>query len=205
MIYQNFRNEFIDQVYFASNQVYAWYPDFDKNNLRRWVNKKYLVKLRNGYYTFRELLDTPNINLYLANRIYKPSYVSLHSALSFYGLIPEAVAHITSVSTLKTTVFGNDLGSFSYQKVKSKVFMGFVHLPFLRGKEILAASPEKALLDLLYLFPYYNTEKEMYDLRLDADILHETVDSERMNKLLKGYGNKALDRRIDMLYKCYKL
>ncbi len=58
MIYQDFRNEFIDQVYFTSNQVYVWHPDFDKNNLRRWVNKKYLIKLRNGYYTFRELLDT---------------------------------------------------------------------------------------------------------------------------------------------------
>lgn len=205
MIYQDFRNEFIDQVYFTSNQVYVWHPDFDKNNLRRWVNKKYLVKLRNGYYTFRELLDTPNINLYLVNKIYRPSYISLHTALSFYGLIPEAIATITSVSTLKTTVFVNDLGRFSYQKIKNKLLTGFVHIPFLRNKTILAASPEKAILDLLYLFPYYNTEKDMYDLRLDADMLQETVDSDKMDKLLAGYENKVLTRRIAMLLKCYKL
>lgn len=205
MIYQDFRNEFIDQVYFTPNQVYVWHPDFDKNNLWRWVNKKYLVKLRNGYYTFRELLNTPNINLYLANRIYRPSYLSLHTALSFYGLIPEAVAGITSVSTLKTTIFGNDLGSFSYQKIKNKLLAGFVHIPFLRSKAIMIASPEKALLDLLYLFPFYNNEKNMYDLRLDADILKETVDSDRMNKLATNYENIALDKRVEMLLKCYKL
>ena len=115
MVYQDFRNAFIDQVCFTSNQIYVWYPGFDKNNLGRWVRKRYLIKLRNSFYTFRELLDTPNLTLYVANRIYRPSCVSLHTALAFYGLIPEAVARITSVSTLKTAGIENDLGSFSYK------------------------------------------------------------------------------------------
>ena len=45
----------------------------------------------------------------------------------------------------------------------------------------------------------------MYDLRLDQDMLQETVDSDRMNKLATGYENKALYRRVDKLLKCYKL
>ena len=205
MVYQDFRNAFIDQICFTSNQVYVWYPGFDKNNLRRWVRKRYLIKLRNGFYTFRELLDTPNLNLYVANRIYRPSCVSLHTALAFYGLIPEAVARITSVSTLKTAGFENDLGSFSYKKLINKLFIGFDHLPFLKDRTILMASPEKALLDLLYLYPFYNSEADMLDLRLDIDMLQEVIDLNSLRELLTNFENKALEKRANLLLKCYEL
>ncbi len=205
MVYQDFRNEFIDQVCFTSNQIYAWYPGFDKNNLTRWVKKRYLIRLRNSYYTFRELSDTPDLALYLANRMYRPSCVSLHTALSFYGLIPEAVARITSVSTRKTAGIENDLGSFSYKKISSKRFTGFDYLPFLKDRTILIASPEKALLDLLYLYPFYNSEADMLDLRLDTDILREIINVNRLQKLLMRFENKALEKRTNVLLKCYKL
>jgi len=205
MLYQDFRNAFIDQVYFTSNQIYAWYPGFDKNNLSRWVKKRYLIKLRNSFYTFRELLDTPNLTFYVANRIYRPSYISLHTALAFYGLIPEAVVRVTSVSTLKTAGIGNDLGSFYYQKITNKLFKGFDHLPFLKDKTILMARPEKALLDLLYLYPFYNSEADMLDLRLDMDVLHEVIDLSRLQKWLTNFANKALEERTNILLKCYEL
>jgi len=56
--------------------------------------------------------------------IYKPSYVSTHAALAFYGIIPEASVRVTAVSPLKTMDFTNSIGTFSYQKVKPSLFFG---------------------------------------------------------------------------------
>ena len=61
------------------------------------MKKGLLVRLRQGYYTFSEYLASSDHVYFFANRIYKPSYISLHTALSFYGIIPEAVGSITSV------------------------------------------------------------------------------------------------------------
>jgi predicted transcriptional regulator of viral defense system len=81
--------------------------------LGRWVRQGYLVRLRQGYYALPEFRKSTEFVLWLANIIYKPSYISLHTALSFYGIIPVAVPQITSVTTLKTIGFSNDFGEYS--------------------------------------------------------------------------------------------
>jgi len=68
-----------------NKQIYSFEPDFNSNNLTRWVKRGLLVKLRNGFYAFSEYLEKPGFSLYISNRIYKPSYISLHTALAFYG------------------------------------------------------------------------------------------------------------------------
>ena len=140
--------------------------EIDRNNLTRWVKQGYLVKLRQGYYSFPEYLGKSDFALYLSKRIYKPSYISLHTALAFYGIIPEAVTQITAVSSLKTATFVNDFGDFSYIKIKKELLFGYELKPF-GDHTIQFAYPEKAILDLLYLYPFYNTEKEMEALRMD--------------------------------------
>ena len=86
-----FKHKMFDLVCFSIHQVYAWRPGFDRNNLVRWTKKGYLVHLRRGWYAFPEYKDKPEFAEYIAGRIYSPSYISLHSALAFYGLIPESV------------------------------------------------------------------------------------------------------------------
>ena len=203
MIFEEFRKEFIDQICFTSNQVYAWYPAFDKNNLSRWVKKGYLIKLKNDLYTFAELRDINNIQLYIANRMYRPSYISLHSAMAFHGLIPESIVQTTSVSTMKTKRFENALGSFSYKKLKTQLFFGYTHLQFTKDKTILMALPEKAILDLLYLYPFYNTKSELLNLRLDEEMLNEVIQLDRFQEFLSSFKNKALNKRADLFFKCY--
>jgi predicted transcriptional regulator of viral defense system len=68
-----------------NKQIYSFEPDFNSNNLTRWVKRGLLVKLRNGFYAFSEYFEKPGFSLYISNRIYKPSYISLHTALAFYG------------------------------------------------------------------------------------------------------------------------
>ena len=205
MVFEDFRNEFFNQICFNSNQVLAWHPGFDKNNLGRWIKKGYIIKLRNGYYSFTEQLGIPNFNLYVANCIYRPSYISLHTALVFYGLIPESVIQTTSVSTLKTARFENKAGSFSYKKMKENLFFGYEPLPFTGGKTILLATPEKALLDLLYLYPFYRTETDMSDLRLNEELLHETINTDQLIGFLSRFEKRTFEKRVKILIRVYEL
>ena len=139
------------------------------------------MKLRQGYYSFPELRGHSNFAFYLSNRIYKPSYISLHSVLAFYGIIPEAVTQITAVSSLKTAGFQNDFGVYTYKKVREDLFFGYELKPF-GDKSILFAHPEKALLDLLYLFPFYDSSEELDDLRLDEDYIANELDCRRLDE-----------------------
>jgi predicted transcriptional regulator of viral defense system len=205
MNFQDFRATFYKQIVFTSNQVQAWHPGFDKNNLGRWVKKGYIIKLRNGYYTFKEYNTTQNINLYLANRIYRPSYISLHTALAFYGLIPESISQTTCVSTIKTARFTNEFGIFSYKSIKPQLFFAYEQLPFLNDKSILIAKPEKALIDLLYLYPFYNSTAEFVNLRLDEDLLDDIIDTSKMLSYIDTIKNKALHKRVKLLFDVYNL
>jgi predicted transcriptional regulator of viral defense system len=122
MIYYDLRNAFYDQGYFTTHQLYSWRPQMDKNTIGRWVKRGLLIKLRNGLYTFPEIVSKPNFTFFAANRMYLPSYISTFTALSFFGLIPESVANITSVSTRKTaTSFENSLlVVFKYHSINAQ-------------------------------------------------------------------------------------
>ena len=145
MTFLEFKNQLFDLACFNIYQVYAWQSDFDRNSLTRWVKKGYLIRLRQGYFAFSEYKSKPDYFLYFANRIYRPSYISLHTALSFYGMIPEAVVQITSVTTLKTASFVNDFGEYSYKNVKENLMFGYELKPMADNRTIQFATPEKAL------------------------------------------------------------
>ena len=188
---------------FNINQVLLWEKDFDRNNLTRWCRKGLLVKLRNEYYAFPEFRLAPDASRYVANRIYSPSYISLHSALAFYGMIPEEVVQITSVTTLKTAKFDNAFGTFHYQNVKTPLYFGYEIKTMQNGRGLLFATPEKALLDLLYLNPFYKTEQDLEELRLDEDFMQSEFDRERLDAYLSRIGSKALNQRVSLLSKVY--
>ena len=190
---------------FNTHQVYAWKSDFDRNNFVRWTKKGLLIRLRQGYYTFPEYKSKPDFTLFFANRIYRPSYISLHTALAFYGIIPEAVVQITSVTSLKTASFQNELGEYEYKSVREELMFGYDVKPIANGQSLQLALPEKALLDLLYLYPFYNTEQEMVDLRLDEEFLLNEPDLQRLENYLLKFKSKALQKRVKLLKSTYTL
>jgi predicted transcriptional regulator of viral defense system len=205
MNYLQFRNRFFDLGCFSVHQVYAWQADFDKSNQTRWTNQNLLIKLRNGYYSFPEYLHQPDFVFFVSNRIYRPSYISLHTALAFYGMIPEAVVQISAVSTLKKSAFENAFGAFSYQQIAPDLLFGYDVKPFSNGSTLLFAQPEKALLDLLYLYPFYNTSQELEELRLDADFLQQDFNVKLFNEYTCKFHSKALSKRACLLLKTYDL
>jgi predicted transcriptional regulator of viral defense system len=205
MTFLEFKDKMFDLACFNIHQIYAWQPEFDRNNLTRWSKKGYLIRLRQGHFAFPEYRYKPDYSLYFANRIYRPSYISLHTALAFYGMIPEAVVQITSITTRKTASFSNDFGEYSYHSVKGNLMFGYELKPTTDNRTIPFATPEKALLDLLYLYPFYDNEQELEELRLDEDYLHNDLNKNLLTDLCTKFQSKALECRVKLLLKTYGL
>jgi len=204
MNYLEFKSQMFDTGCFSVNQVYAWQPNFDRNNFLHWMKRGLLIRLRQGYYTFPEYLSKSDFSFYFANRMYKPSYVSLHTALAFYGLIPEAVIQITSVTSLKTTNFTNPFGTFSYKSVREELMFGYDLKPIADGRAVQLAKPEKALLDLLYLYTFYNSVDDMEELRLDDAFMQDEFNWELMQDFAIQFKSKVLEKRVKQLINIYK-
>lgn len=205
MNFLEFRNKMFDLACFNIDQVYAWQPDFDRNNLSRWTKKGLLTRLRQGYFTFPEYKDKRDFAYYFANRIYRPSYVSLHTALAFYGIIPETVVQITSVTSLKTASFNNEFGEYIYKSVNKDLMFGYDLKPMEGGRTLQFASPEKALLDLLYLYPEYNSEQDILDLRLDEDFLHDELNKSLLLEYNAKFNSKTIERRANLFLSSYQI
>ena len=205
MNFIEFRRKMFDLACFNINQVYAWQPDFNRNNLVRWTNRGLIIRLKQGYYTFPEYKGKADYPFYFANRIYRPSYISLHTALSFYGMIPEAVVQITSVTSLKTASFSNAFGEYSYQSEKKELMFGYDLRPMEDGRTLMFAQPEKALLDLLYLYPFYDSTQELEELRLDESYLNEDLSRDILQEYTSRFENKALEQRVQRLIITYGL
>ena len=161
MTIEEFKNQFGKRPFIDYKDVVPRGPGAQavRNQLSRWQKVGKISVLRKGLCilgeTDRKIEPDP---LQAANILYEPSYVSLEYALGFYGLIPERVEMITSVSTRKTARFDNVLGRFIYQHIKSEAFRGFSRVQ--NGSvTFLMAEPEKALADYMYLnLPLYTQD-----------------------------------------------
>jgi hypothetical protein len=116
------------------------------------LKKGEIIRVKKGLYVFGEAYTHA---LYsketLANLIYGPSYISLEYALSFYGLIPERVETITSITNKRNKRFVTPVGDFCYRYISPSLFPPGVTLHEQdRYHSILIATKEKALCDVLY-------------------------------------------------------
>jgi len=164
---------------------------FHRRRLNEWQDKNYIKKIIKGYYIFSDLKTDGNVLYEIANKIYDPSYISLEASLSYYGLIPESVYAVTSVSTKKTSTFNTSIVVFSYRKVKNDLFFGY-KIEKYNYKTFKIASPEKALLDLLYLKSDIRSYSDFKSLRINPGNFIQTIDKEKLFNYLKLYNNKRL-------------
>lgn len=115
------------------------------------VSGGYLHQLRRGLYVAGTKIKTPHPELFLlANHLYGPSYVTAESALSYWGLIPEKVTRVTSVTTRKSKLFKTHLGDFYYFHIPQEGYIiGLCQVQLSNQQTVIMASPEKALCDLI--------------------------------------------------------
>jgi predicted transcriptional regulator of viral defense system len=94
------------------------------------------------------------------------SYISLHSALAYYGMIPEYVPITTSVTTARPANWETPLGIYHFRHIQIDFFDGYRLEVFDQHQRAFIASPEKALLDLVYLQPGGDALDYLVELRL---------------------------------------
>ncbi len=122
-----------------------------EDKIERLENKGDIIRLKKGYYVLSpRVAKKPLSKELIANHLYGPSYVSLQSALSFYGLIPERVYLTLSVTTKRARKFDTPVGQFDYITVHKDYYPIGINIESV-GKQysFLIASPEKALCDVI--------------------------------------------------------
>jgi len=122
---------------------------YDKIN--EMVKRGELVLVKRGVYIPGPTLKISKPEPFLlANHIYGPSYVSLESALSYWGFIPERVYEISSATMLNGKIFKTPIGRFSYFHLPLPYYsFGIRQVELTRNQRIMMASPEKALCDAI--------------------------------------------------------
>ena len=125
MKYQELYRNFRQTAVFSLNDIKNIDHNFYRPRLNEWQEKGYIRKIIRGYYSFPENMQSESSLFEIANRIYSPSYVSCETALAYYGLIPEGVYQMTSVTTLKSCLFRTTAGSFRYRSIDPRLFFGY--------------------------------------------------------------------------------
>lgn len=160
--------------------------------LSRWTKTGKVVQLAKGLYTLAEPYRKASPHPFvLANAMKKASYVSLQSALAHFGMIPEYVPTVTSVTTKRPQQVANPTGTYMFHHIKTEWFHGYETLEFGRRQRAFVATPEKALMDLAYLTPGADRLDFLRELRLqNLDIL----DGSRLSQLAAESGSPKLCR-----------
>lgn len=200
MNFETFRATFQSYPIISRIEIEKLYPDFNPKNLVYWQKKQYVQKIRNAWYRLKEAPLDSNTLFFISNHIYQPSYISLETAMSYYGFIPEGVFKVTAISTLKTKSFQTVIGNFGYQNIKPSLYFGYLMAPF-GSFYFKIAAPEKTILDFLYLHPEMADESHFYELRLNLQEIKRSVDLDTLSQYSQGFHSKTLTRRVELFLK----
>lgn len=174
------------------------FPHLHRSRLSEWQRRGLLRKVRNGYYRIAERPMTEVDRWAIANAVHAPSYVSLRTALSHHGFIPEGVFHVESITTAHAKRYTFDGTEYSYRGVRPSFFFGYTFLDH-GGTRAMMAGPEKALLDLLYAEPEIDGPEAFEAWRLNPDAIIATINMARMDDQAAAAGSRALLTRYRRL------
>ncbi|MBR5569135.1 MAG: hypothetical protein IKW27_10425 [Bacteroidales bacterium] len=159
--------------------IESFYPDLKSAEKKVvWLEKNgYIIRLKRGLYVVNpEYTGKRLSNELIANHLYAPSYVSMSTALRYYGLIPEAVYVNQSMTVKHSRSFQTPIGNYDYKCVSREAFAVGVRTERVADYAFLIASPEKALCDLIAnsskVNLRYMKDVENYlenDIRMDMD------------------------------------
>ena len=162
------------------------------SQLSRWVASGKLLRLRRRVYALPAARRRRAPHAFeTANLLVRPSYVSLEAALSFHGMIPEAVFTTTSITSARPALHRTPLGDFDYRHVVAGFFWGYRDAEVAPGVSALVARPEKALLDLVYLRPRGDDPAFLRELRLER---LERLDAATLEAMAQRTGKPKLVR-----------
>jgi predicted transcriptional regulator of viral defense system len=175
-----YKSQIIDYAGLKSILVNLEFSNIN-DKIKKLRDDQVLKPLKKGIYIFNSTTSDNVISKELISNILlgNPSYISLDYALSYYGLIPEAVHEITAVTTKRSKLYETDYGIFSYKHIKNELFDLGLNLKSTPKGNFLIALKEKALCDKIFLTRDIQlTSKQMMleflldDLRIDTEIFN---------------------------------
>lgn len=148
--------------------------------LSRYKKIGYLISPKRGVFYLKGEVSN---KFKIANKIYNPSYISLDTALSKHGIIPETVYTVSSITTKATREFSDDNTIYRYFKIKKQAYTGYVLV-----EDTFIADPEKSVVDYLYF------------AALGKRILNDRMDLTKLNKQkIYNYADLFESRRLNNL------
>ena len=159
--------------------IESLYPELKSANKKvTWLEKQgVIIRLKRGLYVINPEYSGKTLSSELiANHLYTPSYISMSTALRYYGLIPEAVYVHQSMTVKHPRSFQTPVGNYDYKYISRKAFPIGVRSMNKGDYAFFIASPEKALCDLIanssQVNLRYMKDVETYleqDIRMDMD------------------------------------
>ena len=166
------------------------------------IKTQQIIRVKKGIYVRAGQSYSP---LVLANMIYGPSYVSQDFALSSYGLIPERVMTVTSMTTGRRKEFMTPCGNYNYEHLAPRFYMhGLRRVEIDGGRAYLIANPEKAIIDRIWNLKGLDTLTKLEDY-LEADMRFDfsnikQIKISNLSKLAKIY-DRPLIHLLEQLFR----
>lgn len=198
-------NEEIDYVMLMS--MLSGYSN-PRDKISRLIRAGDLVRVKKGLYVFGPKAARGPFSLEtLANLMHGPSAISLEYALSWYGMIPERVSTVTSVTPSRNKFFTTPVGLFSYTHQDISAFAeGTALIALDRTRRVLMATKEKAVADLLALSratPHFDTAETVRihlveSLRIDDEQI-DKFSLPRLQRLKKVQNSKNVSLLTELV------
>ncbi|MFH1873726.1 MAG: hypothetical protein ABH859_00870 [Pseudomonadota bacterium] len=193
---------FIEYPFFNKEQLKTNMDRFglSDHSVNAYIKDSSIVRLKRDFYIHKEKFkkDKSNISYLfnIANHLRAPSYISLESAMQFYGLMTETIAHtVTSVTNKVTRSYNTKLGIYIYRSIKDDLF-DFYETQTEGSYKFLIATNFKCIFDYLYFATdrFRNKiDNTIFDiLRIDVQELSKK-DRANFNKLIKQYTNSEIE------------
>ncbi len=169
--------------------------------LSRWEKAGKVLRIHAGWYTlaapYRKITISQNV---VACMIKPGSYVSMHAALSYHGMIPEHVSETTCITTGRPLVLRTPLGRIRYRHMKNNLFWGYAAIQ--EGtQDAYLASPEKSLLDMLYFTRGKIDEYYFRELRLQN---LEIIDQKKLFQAAAQYDSPKMQKAASVLLEFFE-
>lgn len=155
-----------------------------KSKISYYVKKEKLIRLTRGVFTKNKDYAPKE----LAASIYRPSYVSFETVLRESGMIFQ---HYEKIFVATKWSFSKkiDNKTIVFRKLKDSLLYNSTGIKNENAYSI--ATPERAFLDMCYLYPDYYFDNL------------ESIDWKKVKALVKIYNNQQLVKRINQYQKKY--
>jgi len=176
---------------------------YPKNKISDLEKSGELIRLKKDLYVNKKAIVSKEL---IANHLYGVSYISLETALAFYGIIPERVCTVRSMTTKRAKTFSTSFGNFEYKTVSADYFSIGIRQEIMDNQyAFMIATPTKAVCDMIVATPNLRLQSIkamqnylMEDLRIDLDMA-KNLEKNIVRQCIE-VGKKKTELRILLMF-----